>query len=257
MTHPLFSSRYSVEHAKRHLHKLESEIKAFFNTNPYVHVTELEANGSEEVRKIKLVKPMPEDLPGIAVDAINHLRSALDQAGFAVARAAGKNGKSAHFPFGANLSEVQSRARGSSKDIPTAVFDIMVASKPYKGGNDFLWALNKICNTNKHEILVPVATAAAGFHGKNVSYRKADTPGGTLTFKPLIWDSVKNEVEYARLKGGGSLEGEFQFSFLIAIGKVEVIEGQPALEVFNAMASEVERVLVAIEGEARRSGLFK
>jgi hypothetical protein len=28
--------------------------------------------------------------------------------------------------------------------------------KPYKGGNDLLWALNGICNVNKHRMLVPV-----------------------------------------------------------------------------------------------------
>jgi hypothetical protein len=257
MTDPLSDSRYCLNHAKRHIHKFESESNVFFNTNPYARVIDFETNGSVEVHKIKLVKPMPEELSGIAFDAVNNLRSALDLAGFAVARAVGKNGKNAHFPFGSDLCEVQSRVLGKSKDIPKAVFDVMVASRPYKGGNDLLWALNKLCNTNKHEIVTPVATASAGFRGKNVTYHKPATPGATLTFKPLIWDSAKNEMEYARFEGGGALEGEFQFSFFIAMGKIETIGGLPALDVLNAIAGEVERILAAIEGEARRIGLFK
>jgi hypothetical protein len=42
----------------------------------------------------------------------------------------------------------------------------------------------------------------------------------------------------------------------VAIGKIEIVEGQPALNVLNATAGEVERVLMAIEAEARRVGLF-
>ena len=256
MTDPLHSSRYSVEHAKRRIRELELEINAFFNTSPFTKVIELEKNGSEEVHKIKFVKPMPVALSGIAFDAVNNLRSALDQAGFAVALAAGKNGKNAHFPFGDNLTEVRGRIRRRSKDIPIEIFDVMAAFKPYKGGNDLLWALNKLCNTNKHEIVVPVATVSAGVHGKSVSYRPVTT-GGTITFQPLIWDSVKDEMEFARLTLGGKLEGEFQFSFFIAIGKIEIVEGNPVLDVINAIAGEVERILMAIEGEARRIGLFK
>jgi hypothetical protein len=254
MIDPFHNSRYSVEHAKRRIRELESEITAYSNTNPYTKVVELEKNGSEEVHKIKLVNPMPVALPGIAFDAVNNLRSALDQAGFAVACAAGKNGKNGHFPFGDNLSEVQSRIRGHSKDIPIEIFDLMVSFKPYKGGNDLLWALNKLCNTNKHEIIIPIATASAGFLGKNVTWRPS---GGTLTIPPLIWDSVENEMEYARITDGGKYEGEFQFSFFIAIGKIEIVEGNPAIDVINAIAGEVERILLVLEAEARRIGLFK
>ena len=136
MADPLHDSRYSVEHAKRRIRELEGEITVFNKTNPCARVLERDPNTTEYVHKIKLVKPLPVALSGIAFDVVTNLRSALDQAGFAIAVAAGKKGKDAHFPFGDTLAEVQSRAGRRSKDIPKEIFDVMVSAKPHKGGND-------------------------------------------------------------------------------------------------------------------------
>src|ERR1700720_3862881 len=136
MADPLHDSRYSVEHAKRRIRELEGEITVFNKTNPCARVLERDPNTTEYVHKINLVKPLPVALSGIAFDVVTNLRSALDQAGFAIAVAAGKKGKDAHFPFGDALAEVQSRAGRRSKDIPKKIFDVMVSAKPHKGGND-------------------------------------------------------------------------------------------------------------------------
>lgn len=251
MAGPLHDSRYSVEHAKRRTRELESEIKVFNKTNPCAQVMQRDPNTMEYVYKIKLVNPLPAALSGIAFDVVTNLRSALDQAGFAVAVAAGKKGKDAHFPFGDTLAEVQSRAGRRSKDIPKEIFDVMVSAKPYKGGNDLLWALNKLCNTNKHEIIIPMGMASGGF------VMASGTPmKGPLKISAPRWDSAKNEMEYMRI--GPTLEANIncQFIFYIAIGKIEIMEGQTALIVLNATAGEVERVLMTIEGEARRIGVF-
>ena len=117
---------------------MEGEITVFNKTNPCTQVIERDPNTAEFVHKIKLVKPLPVALSGIVFDVVVNLRSALDQAGFAVAVAAGTNGRAAHFPFGKTLAEVRSRAKEGSKNIPKEIFDVMVSAKPYKGGNDLL-----------------------------------------------------------------------------------------------------------------------
>jgi hypothetical protein len=188
---------------------------------------------------------------GIVFDAVTNLRSALDQAGFAVAVAAGKKGKDAHFPFGDTLAEVQSRAGGPSKDIPKEIFDVMVSAKPYKGGNDLLWALNKLCNTNKHEMIIPMGMAVGG-----VVMASGPSMKGLLSIGGHRWDSAKNEMEFLRTGTTTIADINGQFTISVAIGKIEIVEGQPALKIFNATAGEVERVLMAIEAEARRIGLF-
>jgi hypothetical protein len=46
-----------------------------------------------------------------------------------------------------------------------------------------------------------------------------------------------------------------KFRFFIAFDALEFLGGQPAVSVLNAMASEVERILAAIEAECRRIGI--
>lgn len=251
MTDPLHNSRYSVTHAKRHIHNLETEIAAFFATNPYARVVDHDANRAQDVHKVKLVKPMPVSLPGIAFDALNNLRSALDQAGFAVAKTVGKDGHNAKFPFGDNLNETAGRIKGPSKDIPPEIFAVMLALKPYAGGNVLLWALNKACNTHKHEIVTPTAHAVGSM-----------ALTGPLTGQihearwPPVWNGAKNEMELARVPQGSAFEINFEVRTFIAFGEVKGVSGQEVTTVLNAMVREVESALMAIEGEARRLGLF-
>jgi len=79
---------------------------------------------------------------------------------------------------------------------------------------------------------------------------------GPLKISAPRWDSAKNEMEYLRTGPTTVADINCQFTFYVALGKVEIMEGQTALTVLNAMAGEVEPVLMAIEAEARRIGLF-
>jgi hypothetical protein len=96
----LESSKYSIEHAKRHIRNLEREIAVFIDSKPYTTVVETNADATEDFHKVKLAQPMPDALAGIAFDAINSLRSCLDQAGYAVALAAGNGTSKASSPSG-------------------------------------------------------------------------------------------------------------------------------------------------------------
>jgi len=259
MNDPLESSRYSVEHAKRRINELEAEVTAFNQTNPYIQVVERDNNTFEDVFKIRLTQPVPIALKGIASDAVNAMRSALDNAGYAVAVAGGSKGGHAHFPFWGNAAEAAGSKHGRSKDIPKEIFDLMFACKPYKGGNDLLWALNKLSNTRKHEIVVPIIVSSGGFkisvgggNGTIFNARGPFTIGGTH------WNGAKNELEFMRVGLGGQIESDanFSFSLFVAFGEVDVIRGQPAIGVLRAMVDEVERVLMAIEAEAKRIRLF-
>lgn len=260
MSDPLHDSRYSVEHAKRRIDEFEAEIQRFRQTNPYVKVVEHDLNTAEDIHKIRLIKPLPITLKGIASDAVNALRSALDNAGYSLAVASGNKGKNAHFPFAGGVDEFKGSKYRRSSDIPKEIFALMLACGPYKGGNDLLWALNKLSNTRKHEIIVPIVGSSGPFsikigggHGTKFMGRGPFSIGGTH------WNSAKNELEYMRVGRGGEIDtdADFSFSLFVAFGKVDVIQGQPAVGVLRAMAGEVERILMALEAEARRIGLVQ
>src|SRR5690242_16245753 len=104
------SSKASLWHAKRRNMELDIELTKWLETGPCETVSEPYGDGTLEIQKLKLVKPVPNILGLVAFDALNSLRMALDQAGYAAAKATGNKGANAHFPFGGSLADI-SRAR--------------------------------------------------------------------------------------------------------------------------------------------------
>ena len=73
---------------------------------------------------------------------------------------------------------------------------------------------------------------------------------------PPKWDSVKNEIVFARLGPGGVFKYNFDFTFYIAVGEVPELAGEPLFPMLDAMSAAAERVLSATEAECRRTGIL-
>ncbi len=250
MAEPLANSRYLLRRAKEHIDRFK-ELEDAWAKAPdlYKPIVEPTANRVLDVIKIKLTKPLPESLPGLAFDAANNLRSALDQAAFAVAVAAGTAGRKAHFPFGDTLAEVESRATEQSKHIPKEVFDVMVRLQPYKGGNVLLWGLNKLANTNKHEIIVPTVVEQGQSTMLIVEATAIGWPGPR-------WDKEKNEMVVMTIPHGSKFDYHLNWETFVVIGDVPGLGGRTVVPVLNKVLKAVEESLAAIEAEARRIGVF-
>lgn len=251
MTHPLASARYCVTHAKRHIETFQAESQAFMDSQPCAYVVEFDPAGPDDIYKIKFVRPMPEALPGVAFDVIVNLRAALDQAGYAAAVAAGTKGKQAQFPFGETLADVESLRTRGSRNVPKDIFDVMVAAQPYKGGNGFLWAMNKLCNAHKHEIVAPVSACVGVHEASNMAFEYVKR----FDFPPR-WDSAKNEMVVVVMSHGAKFEMDLEITSFIAFSKIEGVSGQPAIGIMRKLAHEIDGILDAIDAQARRSGLF-
>jgi hypothetical protein len=252
MSNPLQNSKYSVSNSRRHIRGLEAEIVAFFKSDPYARVVDFDPNGHDDIHKLKLVKPMPELLSGLAFDAVSNLRAALDQAGHTIGVAAGASGKNSAFPFGDTLAEVKSRAGAGSRDIPKPLFDLMVASGPYKGGNDLLWALNKLCNLHKHEIIIPMAiyTGSAWINNAYFSAVKS------FSFPPT-WDAAKQEMVLAIVPHCAPLSYDMKIATFVAMAKVEGVIGKPAVAVLDDLANIVDDIVAKLEAEGVKLGILK
>lgn len=243
------SSKYSIEHAKRRFAELDSEITTWFKSNPYARIVDISTDGTQEIHKLKLTKSMPASLSGIVFDTANSLRSSLDQAGYAVARAVGKSGNDAHFPFGGTLMDAQSAVKRRSKELPKEIFDVMIAFKPYKGGDNLLWALNELCNSHKHEIVVPMASHTGGIELTGTA------AAGLRVRHPMTWDRAKNEMEILIAPKGAEFNFNFKFQQFITATDIEFMDGLPIDGVLNTLVSKIESILMAIEGESRRIGI--
>ena len=138
---------------------------------------------------------------------------------------------------------------GGCKDLPVEIRALFAAFKPYKGGNNALWAMNELCNIPKHQMLNPLAMGGGVGVGGQASVRTPIQLG-------VRWDREKNEITLARIADPRGIRGHLYFkgTFSVAFDDVdEVIRGQNPVGVLRAMTGEVERVLMASEGRAAGS----
>jgi hypothetical protein len=252
MSDPFDSSHQKLARADKHFVELQREITVFNNLQPYERVVEAHPDKpGHTVEKIRMTQPIPAGIADNAADIAISLRSALDNAGYTIAVAAGvKVPKRCAFPFAGCVAKMPS-ALGRCKDIPEKIHSLFCGFQPYKGGNDLLWALNELANTDKHKMVIPVGQALAR-HGVNVR--------GTGFFSmpdPHVWDRAKNEMKLIELGLGATYQYDFQFRFFIAFHDIEIIDGQSIVRILHDMGGIVERVLVGIEAESRRLGIVK
>jgi hypothetical protein len=243
MPDPFASSKRCFSRAKEHIADLDRKILAFFKTQPWACVTEPDPDGIHTLYHVKVMKPIPDDFASVASDGVSNLRSALDHATYTVAKASPlTNIKNTKFPFAENSREFEGRLL--KKDFPDDIKPLFSRFKPYKGGNDLLWALNRICNTNKHQMLVPICTYRDSIiiSDKRIPYPQPRRDGS------------KDEMVFTT--AGTDTEADYYINvrLIIAFDKIEAVKGQPIIATLNKLVSMVESILVAIEAEARRLG---
>jgi hypothetical protein len=152
----IFASAKSVlSRAKHHIADLETTIKVFTPDKPYTHAIERDSQTGDYLQVLIFSESFSDDISCIMFDAVNNLRACLDQMTYAIAmrHRPGRNAdKFVPFPFASDLNHWLNRTNGLKDDLPTQVRTLFGSFKPYKGGNNTLWAMNKLANTKKHAI---------------------------------------------------------------------------------------------------------
>jgi len=252
MSRPFDTARRKLSWAEKRLAELNAELADFRYRNPYKKVVELHPDlPRHTIHKVVPSEPIPNSTIDLAAEVVGALRTALDSSVFDIALAGGvSDPRNAAFPFAGTLGEMAG-ALGRCKDIPEPIKSLMCGFAPYRGGNETLWALNKLCNTDKHRILQPFGTGAV---------RIGAAVRGTGFFSmpdPHKWDSSKNEMVLIELGPDAIYDYELQFSLFIAFGKIEVLEGSEVSGSLARMGQAVHIVVNAMEAECRRLKYIK
>jgi hypothetical protein len=181
---------------------------------------------------------------------VHNLRSALDTAGYDIAVASGVTSpKNSAFPFAGSIGQM-ANALGRSKDLPPQIQSLFCGFQPYPGGDDLLWALNEMCNTDKHRMLIPMGQGMV---------RASAAVRGTGFFSmpdPHVWDRTKNEMELITLGPGATFNYHFDFRLFVAFSEIKVVDGEEVLRTFYELGRSVQSILTAIEAESRRIGII-
>jgi hypothetical protein len=249
---PFRSPKQRLARAKEKIAELKAAIEAFVKREPYTRVVDIEQGSGAELHKIKMTEALPDLLTNLAMEIIEGLRSALDQAGFARAVLDGKAPakiKSAYFPVADSGAELANVIKGRCKDLPDDIVTLFRSFMPYKGGNDPLWAMNKI-RQRTHTALVPVGVASGGFN-----MRAGRLRGGAIMVPR--WDSANNEMIFGRVEPGGEFHYDIEFTLYVAFGDASTLAGQQVVAALDNLAGICNGMLAATEAECRRIGLLK
>src|ERR1019366_2783475 len=217
MSDAFISARLKLDRAKKHLADFKRKNTAFLKNNKCVPFTEAHPDRAQHVIcKVRLTKNrVPKGFSETIGDAVDNLRSALDCAVYGVAIAAGHpEAKEAYFPFSGSAADFERNLKGRCRDVPKEIYPLLRSFEPYKGGSNALFALNVVCVSNKHKLVIPCASAtlAAGVSSRAVGFMEMPYP------RPA-WDSEKNEmVLFTANTHTQQFHAEFDFAVYVAFG---------------------------------------
>lgn len=117
--------------------------------------------------------------------------------------------------------------------MPEGIINVIRERKPYAGGDDYLWGLNKLANTTKHGVIVPIASVF-----------------GQMT-TDTKWSFTKNEVELNRFDlSNHTFHTNLAGPVFVGFFGIDPIEGDEAGQVLSFMGMAAESAVMMMELEA-------
>src|SRR5207253_1434562 len=143
--------RVKIQRATEHLRNLETEVRAFLTTNPYVVGTKREPQTRKLIYYVESVSATPITIPAIASDMLQNLRSALDHLAYQLILAGGAiPSRQTCFPIFDTETGYRTMDSRKVMGMQQHAIQAIDALKPYQGGNDVLWLLHRLNNVDKH-----------------------------------------------------------------------------------------------------------
>ena len=242
-THPLHGIKIRLARANEHLANIENISRTFSHSHEIVR--EMEPDGVHEAVKL-LVAPMPETLPVIVSELVFHLRSALDNLACCLAVANGKSAARVSFPIAADRTEFEDpKMQSRIRKLPSAAQKLVRRLKPYKGGDNLLWAMNKLRNNDIHARLV--CLILHGPHWKASTITTSIPPFGNSMIEIQYPHTFEDQLVLARCTAGASVEYDTKPDIDIAFSDIEFLEGERVVAKLRQMVDRTERIVQIFE----------
>lgn len=243
----LASAKLKIEGADSHIKDMAVQINAFFQADPKPFRTYVEVEGAKQVFKVQLTGDLPGAIFNRVGDALSNTRSALDHLVGALAVKNGKTAKDANFPITDDHKKFEDkRIQRIEEVVGKDAWSMICKLKPYRAGNDLLWSLNTLRNTDTHETVTPIASGVTQATFK-VRIRLPEAGEVDFMNSPISFDENKVARIWRIPANATILGGETQFSLDVAFTKVEPVDGQPVLAVLQRFLDLTRRTVSLFE----------
>jgi hypothetical protein len=250
------SARQKLSRAKQHAVEFNEREQEFLRRACSGPVTETETSGHKVIR-LKFSGPVPLEIASVVSDAVNNLRDCLDHAAYATAEVGlrGVHPRYASFPFAGSETQLENSIKGRSKEVPEKILDLFRTLKPYRGGDDQLYALNTLANADKHTMLRPMAVSTGSFS------MDLDRLGGGMLgiggYDSFAWDPARNEIIIARYTKDSLVDlSRMELQVYLVFDEATLEAGDPVGRILDVLAHKVETILASVEAESRTVGLI-
>lgn len=254
MSERLIGPRTKFERAKEHFDQLHSEIRAFFDREPYKVVSEVNPETGDEVYRVRVVEQPPPRFAAMVGDIVHNLRSSLDLLAWQLVEAGGGSpGDQTMFPIRKTRQAFETAGLAQVKGASREAIRVLSALKPYDGGNAALWRLHRLDANDKQRLLTVVGAAYKSFRlsfdlpwvfpGNTEPTR---VPGLDLIPADRLFPLVDGEEVFglpATTFADTPLNPKMQFTFHIAISDGEVVHGDPLIPTLNDLGRAVDEII--------------
>lgn len=239
-----------LKRANHHVQDLNAEIQAFFAAHPYEVGTKRDPKTRQLIYYMVAVREPPPVISALAGEVLQSLRSALDHLAYQlVVVGTGKPGPFyyVYYPIFDSAEEYEAKKLGQIKGMRKKAIEAIDATKPYKGGNDALWKIDRLNKVDKHRLLIAIMSTPRSIDlGHYMSRQIAKVRPGAPALPALFLAATGPKP--VPLKAGDVLftgkpddepDDQQQFRFHISFGEPGVAEGEPVIETLQQMTDLV------------------
>ncbi len=210
--------RAKIDRAREHTALLDSEVRAFLQTNPYRSVHEVDANNGDDIWRVQVDREPPMRLSVIVGDVIHNLSSCLNHLVWQLALiTTDRPYRRAEFPIYETRDSFEQQGCGKIRDVPYPAQKIIESIQPYHGDDERVWPflqlklIRELSNTDKHRIVLIPCPSVSAFSVPATSYTGLTTFGGRGPVLPggmTLSPGMTDRYEIFRVPGDSGMSTE-------------------------------------------------
>jgi hypothetical protein len=143
------------------------------------------------------------------------------------------------FPISDHVDHWDKVAEKKCNGVPKALIEHARAFRPWKGGNEIIWAIKEISNFNKHVSIWPLVIEPLG-----VTFRNLEISSGLEVIPAPRWDPENKAIDLFYVSDDAQLSvSKIEIMGCVGFGNGVVFPGRAVEPILVNMIDEVERLV--------------